>query len=103
MLLRRAFDSSSTRGWHRNTMAERTLNFSSPSNKLTPGMAFKQVTLSDYVSRDDKLAGLCRGRRVLHLGCVGFTDCAVEDKVSLARQSLHQRLSEVADCVGTDL
>jgi 2-polyprenyl-3-methyl-5-hydroxy-6-metoxy-1,4-benzoquinol methylase len=66
-------------------------------------MTFKQVTLSDYVARDDTIENLCRGKRVLHLGCVGFTDCPVEQKILLARQSLHQRLSDAADCLGIDL
>lgn len=61
------------------------------------------MPLGGYVDRNAKFLELCRGKRVLHLGCVGFTDCPVEDKVRLARQSLHFALSEVCDCLGVDL
>lgn len=59
--------------------------------------------LEDYVERDSMLLNLSSGKRVLHLGCVGFTDCTVEEKIRLARQSLHQKLSSVSDCIGVDL
>ncbi len=61
------------------------------------------LRLSRYVDRSATLLDLCRGRRVLHLGCVGFTDCSLPEKVALARQSLHKKVSEVADCVGLDI
>ncbi len=63
----------------------------------------KQVPIHDYVSRDEFLTTFCRGKRILHLGCVGFTDCELADKIRLAGQSLHQRLSDVGTCVGVDL
>jgi 2-polyprenyl-3-methyl-5-hydroxy-6-metoxy-1,4-benzoquinol methylase len=63
----------------------------------------KKVPLAEYVSRDEKILELCRGKRVLHLGCVGFTDCPMADKIRLARQSLHQRLTESSECTGVDL
>lgn len=63
----------------------------------------KTVTLQSYVERDQWLVERCRGKRVLHLGCVGFTDCPTSEKVRLAQQTLHHQLSQVADCVGIDL
>jgi 2-polyprenyl-3-methyl-5-hydroxy-6-metoxy-1,4-benzoquinol methylase len=63
----------------------------------------KQAPIKDYVSRDEKILEVCRGKRVLHLGCVGFTDCPMADKIRLARQSLHQRLTENSECLGVDL
>jgi SAM-dependent methyltransferase len=66
-------------------------------------MTFRKVPIGAYVSRDDKFAEICRGKRVLHLGCVGFTDCDLAEKVRLARASMHSRLSEISDCVGVDL
>ena len=61
------------------------------------------VRLLQYVGRDEEIIRRAHGKRVLHLGCVGFTDCTIAEKVSRARQSLHQRLSEVCDCTGVDL
>ena len=66
-------------------------------------MREEPVQLRRYVDRYAEINDRCKGKRVLHLGCVGFTDCTVEDKIILARQSLHQRLTEIADCVGIDL
>jgi 2-polyprenyl-3-methyl-5-hydroxy-6-metoxy-1,4-benzoquinol methylase len=63
----------------------------------------KYAPITEYVSRDEKILSLCRGKRVLHLGCVGFTDCPMVDKIRLARQSLHQRLTESSECIGVDL
>ena len=66
-------------------------------------MRKQPVQLRRYVDRYAEINARCQGKRVLHLGCVGFTDCLIEDKILLARQSLHQRLTEIADCVGIDL
>jgi 2-polyprenyl-3-methyl-5-hydroxy-6-metoxy-1,4-benzoquinol methylase len=63
----------------------------------------KTIRLQKYVDRDGWLVARCRGKRVLHLGCVGFTDCPSQEKIANARQSLHQQLTEVSDCVGIDL
>lgn len=56
-----------------------------------------------YVDRTAEILERCRGQRVLHLGCIGFTDCSVTEKIALARNSLHRKLSELADCVGVDI
>jgi len=63
----------------------------------------KAIRLQSYVDRDGWLVARCRGKRVLHLGCVGFTDCHSQAKVENARLSLHHQLTEVSDCVGVDL
>ena len=60
------------------------------------------MKIQRFVARDQKILDLCRGKKVLHLGCVGFTDCTHQQKVSLAHQSLHAKLSEMTDCVGVD-
>jgi 2-polyprenyl-3-methyl-5-hydroxy-6-metoxy-1,4-benzoquinol methylase len=67
------------------------------------GLVMKTIRLRSYVERDSWLVARCRGRRVLHLGCVGFTDCPSQDKINNAPLSLHQQLSEVSDCLGIDL
>lgn len=46
------------------------------------------------------LADLCRGRRVLHVGCAD--DTAIEEKLAAGRH-LHGRLGTVAEVVGLDL
>lgn len=56
----------------------------------------------NYLSKDEFLINAARGRRVLHLGCIGFTDLLAADRVKLAKQSLHWKLSQVADVVGVD-
>ena len=63
----------------------------------------KKIELSRYVDRYSEIVNRCRGKRVLHLGCVGFTDCPVETKVAQAKESLHQLLTDISDCVGIDL
>lgn len=60
--------------------------------------------LKEFVERDSGIIELCRGKSVLHLGCVGFTDCPVDEKTKMAKESLHAAITEVADkCVGVDL
>jgi 2-polyprenyl-3-methyl-5-hydroxy-6-metoxy-1,4-benzoquinol methylase len=62
-----------------------------------------RMRLERYIERDQEILSRVTRRRVLHLGCVGFTDCPVDVKVSLARQSLHQQLTDCSECVGVDL
>lgn len=61
------------------------------------------MTPEEYTEKYARIVELCTGRRVLHLGCVGFTDSPVEEKVRLAKSSLHQRLTDCSDCTGIDL
>jgi SAM-dependent methyltransferase len=60
------------------------------------------IAPTKFVARDAAIIELCRNRRVLHLGCVGFTDHPIEEKLARARSSLHQCLSDSCDCVGID-
>jgi 2-polyprenyl-3-methyl-5-hydroxy-6-metoxy-1,4-benzoquinol methylase len=57
---------------------------------------------SRYVSRDQEILKIARGRRVLHLGCVGNTDLPAHERVRLAKESLHWKLTTQADVVGVD-
>lgn len=55
-----------------------------------------------YVNRDEAILEIARGRRVLHLGCVGNTDLSPEERIRLAQNSLHWKLTANADVVGVD-
>lgn len=57
---------------------------------------------TSYVNRDEAILEIARGQRVLHLGCVGNTDLSSEQRIQLAQQSLHWKLSKQADVVGVD-
>jgi 2-polyprenyl-3-methyl-5-hydroxy-6-metoxy-1,4-benzoquinol methylase len=60
--------------------------------------------IRDFVERDSTIVEMCRNKSVLHLGCVGFTDCPIDEKVRQARESLHAQLTDVASsCTGVDL
>jgi 2-polyprenyl-3-methyl-5-hydroxy-6-metoxy-1,4-benzoquinol methylase len=62
------------------------------------------MEINQYIERDSELIRLADGKKVLHLGCVGFTDGTHAEKIALAKSSLHARLSEVAlECTGVDL
>jgi len=60
-------------------------------------------SLDGYVDRNAALLELAAGKSVLHLGCVGFTDCTPDEKVAQAPATLHAALSRVSRCVGVDL
>ena len=55
-----------------------------------------------YVDRDEYILKFCRGKRVLHLGCVGLTDLPSAERVRLFSETLHWRLSQIARVVGVD-
>src|SRR5271170_1831060 len=55
-----------------------------------------------YVAKEEFILKIASGRSVLHLGCVGFTDVAPSERATFARQSLHWKLTELADTVGID-
>lgn len=58
--------------------------------------------IAQYVDRESAIFELCQGRKVLHLGCVGFTDLDLNGRVAMAQRSLHWKLSRIADVVGID-
>lgn len=60
------------------------------------------MQIGSYVGKEEAILAVSQGRTVLHLGCVGFTDQPAEERVELARQSLHWKLSRIADTVGVD-
>jgi len=62
----------------------------------------RALTKMEYLERDQAILALCRGRTVLHLGCVGFTDCSFSDRVRQAKESLHWSLSQMARVTGID-
>jgi hypothetical protein len=60
------------------------------------------IPVRSYLSRDDEILALARGHSVFHIGCVGFADLPAEERVKLAPQSLHWKLSRVATTIGVD-
>ncbi len=65
--------------------------------------SFQLLQVEHYVQREKTILELCRGKKVLHLGCVGWTDFPRADKVRMAAASFHQSLSEVCNCSGVDI
>jgi len=61
------------------------------------------LPLTGYIQREKTILDLCKGKRVLHLGCIGWTDLPVEMKMELANASFHATLSKVCDCTGIDI
>jgi len=68
-----------------------------------PAMNPHNPKVEGYVEKNGEILAICAGKRVLHLGCVGFTDSPVDLKIQLAKESLHQSLSGCCDCTGVDL
>jgi len=63
------------------------------------------ILLSKYVSRWDFILRRCAGRSVLHLGCIGITEGATDEKVTsmMAERVLHAKLRRICrDIVGVD-
>ena len=56
-----------------------------------------------YLSRDKNIFDLAKTKKVLHLGCVGFPDLETSDRVKLAKDSLHFKLTEITETVGIDI
>lgn len=56
-----------------------------------------------YQSKHDAILELCRGKRVLHLGCVGNNDYDTEHKVSASPSTLHVKLTAIAQVTGVDI
>lgn len=55
-----------------------------------------------YVSKEQFILDRAKGKRVLHLGCVGYTDQSDEERIASAKNALHWKLSQVADVQGVD-
>lgn len=59
---------------------------------------------SFYTDKEERILDMARGKKVLHLGCIGNTDETTAHKVELARRTLHARLTDAAASVlGIDL
>jgi len=56
----------------------------------------------NYFNKDNHIIDLVKSKKILHLGCVGFADLETSDRVKLAKDSLHFRLTEIADTKGID-
>lgn len=56
----------------------------------------------NYYSKTERILDICRGKNVLHIGCVGFADLGTAERVSLAKQSLHYALTTSARTIGVD-
>lgn len=59
-------------------------------------------SICQYFEREARILDICRGKSVLHLGCVGATDLPDEDRINLAPNLLHSSLSKIADVTGVD-
>lgn len=55
-----------------------------------------------YFGKHERLLEFVRGKSILHLGCVGFTDTPTHRRVELAQQSLHYVLTQIGEVVGVD-
>ena len=56
----------------------------------------------EYFEREEKILEIAKSKKVLHLGCVGFADLNTADRVKLAKESFHFKLSEISDTTGID-
>lgn len=56
-----------------------------------------------YQAKHEAVLSRCRGRRVLHLGCVGNNDYSTVHKVAASPNSLHMKLSAIANVTGVDI
>ncbi len=59
-------------------------------------------TSMKYLSKNRSIIYRSRGNRVLHLGCIGFTDLETAERIILAKKTLHWSLSQIADVIGVD-
>lgn len=55
-----------------------------------------------YLGKNSSIINMSRGNRVLHLGCIGFTDLENSERINLAKKTLHWSLTQVADVTGVD-
>jgi len=56
-----------------------------------------------YYSKHDAIISRCRGKSVLHLGCVGNNDYSTDHKVAASPSTLHMKLSSEANVTGVDI
>lgn len=56
-----------------------------------------------YHSKHEVIINRCRGKKVLHLGCVGNNDSSTSHKVVASPSTLHLKLSSEAEVTGVDI
>lgn len=56
----------------------------------------------NYCDKREEILDLCKGKKVLHLGCVGFADSSAVEREELIAGSLHAALTSVATVTGID-
>ncbi|MGB4812487.1 MAG: methyltransferase domain-containing protein [Methylophilaceae bacterium] len=56
----------------------------------------------EFYSKTSEIIKLCKGKKVLHLGCVGFADLPTEARIAQAKNSLHHTLSQCSTVTGID-
>ena len=61
------------------------------------------MRIKTFVGKNHTIRELSRKQDILHLGCVGFTDCPHEIKTKRAQESLHAELTKVGNCTGVDI
>lgn len=56
-----------------------------------------------YVDRNETIQKFIKRKNVLHIGCIGFADSCVDEKVAQAQNSLHATITKhSADALGID-
>jgi len=55
-----------------------------------------------YFSKSERILQICKGKSVLHLGAIGFTDLNNKDRILNFNKTLHSKLSKVANVKGVD-
>lgn len=55
-----------------------------------------------YLDKENEILNICKGKKVLHLGAVGFTDLTDVDRINNFPNTLHYKLSNVANVIGID-
>jgi 2-polyprenyl-3-methyl-5-hydroxy-6-metoxy-1,4-benzoquinol methylase len=56
-----------------------------------------------YQAKHEAILSRCKGKKILHLGCVGNNDYSTEHKVEASPSTLHLRLSAMAEVTGVDI
>ena len=72
------------------------------SNFKAKRTALRDIPFNGFVMRERFILDRCHGRRVLHLGCIGFQDFPVEERIRRFKDQLHWKLMGCADVTGVD-
>lgn len=59
--------------------------------------------IQGFFNRENAVLDIARGKKVLHLGCIGGSNLALSDRIANAEQSLHRKLTNIADVTGVDI